>query len=291
MDIIKLIGNTPVAVIPYRGRTLVCKLEKANPSGSIKDRAAAGMILAAERDGLLREGGCIIEPTSGNTGIALAMIGAAKGYKVVMAMPESMSQERRSMITAYGAQLLLTPAAEGMSGAIAAAERYAAQNGAFMPMQFENPANTASHTATASELAQQAGSIDATVACVGSGGTFSGISAELKRRFPKCLCVAVEPAESAVLSGGKAGPHKIQGIGAGFIPKNMNVSLMDRVIAVEGDDAIETARSLARREGLFVGISSGAAFSAMLRIADELPEGSRIAGIFPDGGDRYLSVF
>ncbi len=287
MDVSKLIGNTPIVEIEYNGRTLLCKLEKYNMTGSVKDRPALGMILAAQKDGKL-DGGKIVEPTSGNTGIALAAIGAAMGYEVTLTMPESMSVERRKMIAAYGAKLVLTPAARGMSGAIEAAKQLEAE-GAFMPMQFENPANPASHRATAEEILHDAGKIDAFVATVGSGGTFTGTVRVLKEQLPKLLCVAVEPAESAVLSGGQPGPHRIQGIGAGFIPKNYDPTLADRVVTVKGDDAVEAMKTLGAKYGLSVGISSGAAFEAMKQVADSLPEGSRICGIFPDGGDRYLS--
>jgi len=287
MDITKLIGNTPMAEIEYNGRTLLCKLEKYNLTGSIKDRPALGMILAAQKEGKL-VCGKIVEPTSGNTGIGLAAIGAAMGYEVVLTMPESMSVERRKMITAYGAKVVLTPAEKGMAGAIEAAKQIEAE-GAFMPMQFENPANPASHRVTAGEILRDAGKIDAFVATVGSGGTFTGTARVLREKLPKLLCVAVEPAESAVLSGKKPGPHKIQGIGAGFVPKNYDPSLADRIVTVKSDDAIAAMKTLGAQYGLSVGISSGAAFEAMKQVADSLPEGARVCGIFPDDGDRYLS--
>ena len=276
-----------MAEIEYNGRTLLCKLEKYNLTGSIKDRPALGMILAAQKEGKL-VCGKIVEPTSGNTGIGLAAIGAAMGYEVVLTMPESMSVERRKMITAYGAKVVLTPAEKGMAGAIEAAKQIEAE-GAFMPMQFENPANLASHRATAGEILRDAGKIDAFVATVGSGGTFTGTARVLREKLPKLLCVAVEPAESAVLSGKKPGPHKIQGIGAGFVPKNYDPSLADRIVTVKSDDAIAAMKTLGAQYGLSVGISSGAAFEAMKQVADSLPEGARVCGIFPDDGDRYLS--
>lgn len=289
-EIARLIGSTPTVEIEWEGRVLICKLEMYNPSGSVKDRAAAAMLSSAISSGRLKEGGSIIEPTSGNTGISLAMLGAAMGVKTILAMPDNMSAERRKMMTAYGAELLLTPAREGMAGSIKAAKEFAGQNNAFMPMQFENPANVSAHAATAAELVRQTVNFDAFVACVGSGGTFTGVARQLKKTMPRAKLYAAEPAESAVLSGKAAAPHGIQGIGAGFVPKIMDLSLAAGVLTVSTESAKSAAAELARQNGISCGISSGAAFEAMKQAAMLLPKGSRIAGIFPDSGDRYLSL-
>ena len=280
-----LIGNTPLLEFSNFNASkglkakVIGKLEYFNPAGSVKDRIALAMIEDAEEKGLLKPGATIIEPTSGNTGVGLAFVSAAKGYKLVLTMPETMSQERRNLLKALGANLVLTPGAEGMKGAIL--------------QQFENPANPARHaTTTAQEIWHDTdGKVDIFVAGVGTGGTVSGVGKGLKAHNPDVKIVAVEPADSAVLSGGKPGPHKIQGIGAGFIPKTYDSSVVDEIIQVEGDDAIRTSRELAQKEGLLVGISSGAAVYAALQLA-RLPEneGKTIVALLPDTGERYLST-
>ena len=296
----ELIGHTPLLEVrnieraeALKGRILV-KIESFNPGGSIKDRAALSMIETAERAGLISPGATLIEPTSGNTGIGLAWIASVKGYRLILTMPESMSIERRKLLAALGATLILTPAAEGMKGAIARAEQIHSETpGSFIPSQFDNRANPAIHEATtAREIWDDTdGRIDIIVAGVGTGGTISGTARGLKHRNPDIKAYAVEPAESPVLSGGKPGPHKIQGIGAGFIPSNYDSSVVDGVIQVDADEAAASARLLATHEGLLVGISSGAALGAALRLA-RLPEneGKLIVAILPDTGDRYLST-
>jgi cysteine synthase A len=296
-DITRLIGHTPLVrlnrLAEGLGATVLVKLEYFNPSGSVKDRAALAMVEAAERDGRLAPGGLIVEPTSGNTGIALAMIAAARGYRCVFTMPESMSRERRALLRAFGAELVLTPAAEGMSGAIAAAESIAAERHGFVPQQFDNPANPETHRVTTAEEIWEdtAGEVDVVVAGVGTGGTITGIARGLKPRRPALRVVGVEPAESAVLSGGPKGPHPIQGIGAGFVPANYDGSLVDEVVQVDGPRAIEVARELARREGLLLGISSGAAVAAALEVAgrDE-SRGLTVVAVAASFGERYLST-
>ncbi len=295
-----LIGNTPLFEVAkiekeegLHARVLV-KLEYFNPGGSVKDRVALAMVEAAERSGALRKGGTIIEPTSGNTGVGLAMVAAAKGYKAVIVMPETMSEERRRLIAAYGAELVLTPGAEGMKGAIAKAEQLLAETpGAIIPQQFENPANPQVHyTTTGPEIWRDTeGTVDILVAGVGTGGTLSGVARALKERKPQVKAFAVEPAGSPVLSGGASGAHKIQGIGAGFVPKNYDSSMADGVITVSNDDAFVAARLMARHQGVLVGISSGAALHAALQLA-RLPEneGKTIVAIMPDTGERYLST-
>ncbi len=295
-----LIGNTPLLEVAkiekeegLHARVLV-KLEYFNPGGSVKDRVALAMVEAAERSGALREGGTIIEPTSGNTGVGLAMVAAAKGYKAVIVMPETMSEERRRLIAAYGAELVLTPGAEGMKGAIAKAEQLLAETpGAIIPQQFENPANPQVHyTTTGPEIWRDTeGTVDILVAGVGTGGTLSGVARALKERKPQVKAFAVEPASSPVLSGGASGAHKIQGIGAGFVPKNYDSSMADGVITVSNDDAFAAAQLMARHQGVLVGISSGAALHAALQLA-RLPEneGKTIVAIMPDTGERYLST-
>ena len=273
---------------------LIGKLEYFNPAGSVKDRVALAMIEDAERSGRLRPGATLIEPTSGNTGVGLALVSAVKGYTLILTMPETMSEERRKLLQAYGARLVLTPGAEGMSGAIAKAEELRDSiPGAVILQQFENPANPAAHIhSTAEEIWQDTdGQVDIFVACVGTGGTISGTGKGLKARRPDIRVVAVEPAESPVLSGGKAGPHKIQGIGAGFIPKTYDSGVVDQIMTVPGDEAIRTARELAREEGILVGISSGAAVYAATALAT-LPEneGKNIVVLLPDTGERYLST-
>ena len=296
MDFLSLIGNTPLVPIrrltPSADVRIWAKLEMMNPGGSVKDRIALSMVEAAERDGSLKPGGTILEPTSGNTGIGLVLVGAVKGYPVVLTMPESMSIERRKLLQGYGAELVLTPAAEGMSGAIARAEQLADKQGYFMPQQFQNPANQQVHRLTTGpEILQQCPeAIDYFVAGVGTGGTITGAGEILKAAYPNLKIVAVEPADAAVLSGGEPGSHKIQGIGAGFVPQVLNTKLLDEVITVENEEALDTARQLAKVEGLLVGISSGAAMAAALKIAARLDGRAAIVTVLPDTGERYLST-
>jgi cysteine synthase A len=296
----ELVGRTPLVEInniakeeELKARLLV-KVEFFNPGGSVKDRIALAMVEDAENKGLLKEKGVIIEPTSGNTGVGLAWVAAVKGYKLFLTMPESMSVERRNLLKSYGAELVLTPASEGMKGAIAKAQELKAQYpGSIIMGQFDNPANPAIHTATtAQEIWQDTdGRIDIFVAGVGTGGTLSGVSEGLKKLKPTVKTFAVEPSTSAVLSGEQVGPHKIQGIGAGFIPKNFRRSATDGILKVSTDEAIEGARMLARKEGLLVGISSGASFRAALALAkQEENAGKMIVALLPDTGERYLSM-
>jgi len=263
-----------------------------NPGGSVKDRIALSMIEAAERDGKLKPGGAIVEPTSGNTGIGLALVGAVKGYRVTLTMPESMSIERRKLLLGYGAELELTPAGDGMQGAIERAEQLVAEHGYFMPQQFQNPANPQVHRRTTGPeiLRQCPDPIDYLVAGIGTGGTITGVGEVLRLAFPTLQIIGVEPADSAVLSGSKPGPHKIQGIGAGFIPDVLSTQLLDEVITVTNDEAIETARKIAREEGLLVGISSGAAMAATLKVATRLAGPATIVTVLPSTGERYLST-
>mgnify|MGYP005849354631 CR=1 FL=1 len=293
--ILDLIGNTPVVRLqrlPGPGSATVwAKLEKDNPGGSVKDRIGKSMIEAAEADGILKPGSVIIEPTSGNTGIALAMVAAVKGYRLILVMPDTMSAERRAILKAFGAELILTPGAEGMKGAVAKAEALVREHGYFMPQQFKNPANPEVHRqTTAREILEQVGHVDAFVGGVGTGGTISGVGEILKQISPEVRIVAVEPADSPVLSGGQPGRHRIQGIGAGFVPDVLNRAVVDEVIPVTNEDAAETARRLAREEGLLVGISSGAAAWAALQVARRLGEGKVVVTVLPDTGERYLST-
>lgn len=298
--ITELIGNTPMIELRRFSEAMgvdtpiVAKAEAFNPGGSVKDRVALAMINDAERRGLLRPGGTIVEPTSGNTGVGLAMVAAARGYKVTLTMPETMSAERQRLARAFGAEVALTPGAEGMAGAVSSADRLrAATPGAVTLGQFDNPANPRCHYATtAMEIWRQTGGeIDVFVAGVGTGGTLSGIGRRLKELRPAVKVIAVEPAASAVLSGGKAGVHKIQGIGAGFVPKNFDASVADEILPVADDDALRAARLLARAEGILAGISSGAAAFAAATVARR-PEnkGLRVATLLPDTGERYLST-
>ena len=299
----ELIGKTPlVRLNKYNkkrglGATVLAKVEFFNPGGSVKDRIALAMIEDAERKGLLKPGGTIIEPTSGNTGVGLSLVGAVKGYNVILTMPETMSVERRKLAAAYGTHIVLTPGATGMKGAIAKAEELRATiPGSVILQQFDNPSNPAVHArTTGAELvadAQEAGiKIDAFVAGVGTGGTLSGSAITLRKAFPDVRIIAVEPEDSPVLSGGKPGPHKIQGIAAGFVAKNFNRDVVDEIVQVGNDDAFETARALAKEEGLLVGISSGAAAYAATLVARR-PEmaGKNIVTLLPDTGERYLST-
>jgi cysteine synthase A len=296
-DITELVGHTPLVRLRNLGAPggaeVLAKLEFFNPAGSVKDRIAVSMIDDAEARGVLKPGVTIVEPTSGNTGIAIAMVAAARGYDCVLTMPETMSRERRALLRGYGAQLVLTPGPDGMAGAIARATELAQQAGHLMLSQFDNPANPAAHRATtAVEIWDDTdGTVDIVVGGVGTGGTLSGVGEVLKARKPSVRIVAVEPAASPVLSGGAKGPHPIQGIGAGFVPANYDAAVVDEVIAVEAADAFATARAMATREGLLVGISSGAATFAALAVAAR-PEnaGRRLVVIIPSFGERYLST-
>jgi cysteine synthase A len=293
-NILELVGQTPVVRLnrlPLPGSAVVwAKLERANPGGSVKDRIATSMIEAAEQSGALKPGD-IIEPTSGNTGIGLAMVAAVKGYRCILVMPDTLSMERRTLFKAYGAELVLTPGAEGMNGAIAKAEELVRQHRGFMPQQFKNPANPEIHRrTTAVEVLGQVGYLDAFVAGVGTGGTITGVGQVLRAVLPGIQIIAVEPANSPVLSGGPAGKHKIQGIGAGFVPDVMDTGLLDRIIRVADEDAAETARRLARQEGILAGISSGAAVWAAVEVARELGEDKVVVTVLPDTGERYLST-
>jgi cysteine synthase A len=295
-EVSDLIGRTPIVKLKKlaaeASAEVYAKVEFINPGGSVKDRICLAMIEEAEGAGKLKPGGTIVEPTSGNTGIGLAMIGAARGYKVILTMPDTMSLERIYILKSYGAEVILTPGLEGMRGAIKKAEEVAKKKGAFMPQQFDNPANPEAHRrTTAVEILESLGErIDAFVAGVGTGGTITGVGEVLKLKNPEIKIIAVEPASSPVLSGGTPGPHKIQGIGAGFIPKVLNRGIIDRIITVKDDEAFRVARRLAEEEGLFVGISSGAAAFAALKIASELGEGKTVVTIFPDTGERYFSM-
>ena len=295
-----LVGNTPLMELSNYNKSkglkarLIVKLDSFNPAGSVKDRVALAMIEDAETSGLLKPGATIIEPTSGNTGIGLAFVAASKGYKLILTMPDTMSVERRNLLKALGAELVLTPGANGMKGAIARAEELkAATPGAVILQQFDNPANPAMHERTTGQeiWRDTEGHVDIFVAGVGTGGTVSGVGAALKKHNPAVKVVAVEPTDSPVLSGGAPGAHKIQGIGAGFVPKNYNPAVVDEILQVTNDDAIRTGRELAQKEGLLVGISSGAAVSAATRLA-LLPEneGKTIVALLPDTGERYLST-
>lgn len=296
----ELIGHTPLLELNRYGAKhqfqarVLAKLEYLNPAGSAKDRVGLSMILDAEEKGLLKPGGVIIEPTSGNTGIGLASVAAARGYRVILTMPDTMSAERRAMLAAYGAELVLTPGAQGMQGAVDKAQELARElPGSFIPDQFGNPANPEAHyRTTGPEIwADTDGKVDVFVAAVGTGGTISGTAKFLKEKNPAVYATAVEPAESPVLSGGKSGGHKIQGIGAGFVPKNYDASVIDEVLPVASADAIATKKQLSEKLGLLVGISSGAAVNAALQLAAR-PEfaGKTIVAILPDTGERYLSM-
>ena len=296
-DITGLIGSTPLIklnkIVPENYANIYAKVEYFNPGGSVKDRIALSMVVNAEKKGLLKKGGTIVEPTSGNTGIGLALIGAVKGYRVILVMSDDMSDERRSILKSYGAQIELTKAKYGMQGAIDRAEELTKRHhGYFMPQQFNNPANPEIHRrTTAKEIlkAMDGDQIDAFVSGVGTGGTITGVGEVLKTKNKEIKIVAVEPKTSAVLSGGKPGPHMIQGIGAGFIPKVLNTSIISEIIPVSDEDSFHTAKSLSKEEGLLVGFSSGAACFAALKVAEQLGKGNNVVAIFPDTGTRYLS--
>ncbi|PLX88698.1 MAG: cysteine synthase A [Desulfuromonas sp.] len=290
------IGNTPLVRIENPAAEDVAavwgKLESANPGGSVKDRIALAMIEDAERSGRLSAGMTIVEPTSGNTGIGLALVSAVKGYRLILTMPDTMSLERRRLFSAYGAELILTPGSLGMRGAIERAEAIAAERQAFLPQQFKNQANPQIHEKTTGpEIADAVeGQIDAFVAGVGTGGTITGVGRVLRQRFPGVKIFAVEPSDSPVLSGGDAGPHKIQGIGAGFVPDTLDTTIYDEVIRVQNDDAIAMARQLAHENGIFVGISAGANVFAARKVAAQLGAGKTVVTVLCDTGERYLST-
>lgn len=296
-NVTQLIGNTPLVklhkVVLDNSATVLAKLESRNPGGSVKDRIGLAMIQAAEKMGRLRNGGTIVEPTSGNTGIALAMVAAARGYHCILTMPETMSIERRQLLALYGAEIVLTPGSEGMSGAIAKAQEIVRQTpGAFMPHQFENPANPEVHRQTTAQEIWSAtdGQVDAFVCGVGTGGTISGVADVIKNRKPQFQAIAVEPAESPVISGGTHSPHKIQGIGAGFVPKNLEVDLLDGIELVTTAEAFAMRRRLIEEEGIMAGISSGASVCAAVRVAAKLGVGKTVVTIIHDTGERYLSM-
>jgi len=295
-SVFELIGNTPVVklnrLVDEDSADVYLKLEYMNPGSSVKDRIALAMIEDAEAKGTLKAGDTLIEPTSGNTGIGLAMVAAAKGINAILVMPDTMSQERRNLLRAYGAELVLTPGAEGMKGAIKKAEELAEEHGYFMPQQFSNEANAEIHRRTTGKeiLEQFDGELDAFIAGVGTGGTITGAGEVLKEAIPSIQLYAVEPTDSPVLSGGKPGPHKIQGIGAGFVPSILNTEIYDGIIQVKNEDAFELARKAAKEEGILGGISSGAAIYAALQTAKKLGKGKNVLAIIPSNGERYLST-
>ncbi|WP_270790397.1 cysteine synthase A [Enterococcus diestrammenae] len=295
--ILDLVGQTPIVKlqhsVPADAADVYVKLEYFNPGSSVKDRIALAMIEKAEAEGKLTAGGTIVEPTSGNTGIGLAMVGAAKGYQVVIVMPDTMSIERRKLMQAYGAQLILTPGAEGIKGSIAKAQELAEANDWFLPLQFENPENPLIHElTTGKEIVETfAGeTLDAFVAGIGTGGTITGAGRALRKVYPDILIYGVEPAESAVLEGGQPGPHKIQGIGTGFVPATLDTAIYDEAVSVTSEAALATARRIGQTEGLLVGISAGASINAALTVAAELGAGKKVLAIVPDNGERYLST-
>ncbi|MGA9226873.1 MAG: cysteine synthase A [Mesobacillus sp.] len=295
-SITELVGQTPIVklnrLVDDQSADVYLKLEYMNPGSSVKDRIALSMIEDAEAKGLLRQGDTIIEPTSGNTGIGLAMVAAAKGYKAILVMPETMSMERRNLLRAYGAELVLTPGPEGMGGAIRKAEELSKEHGYFVPQQFENAANPSIHEKTTGpEIVEQMGDqLDAFISGIGTGGTITGAGKVLREKYQDIKIIAVEPADSPVLSGGKPGPHKIQGIGAGFIPGVLDTNVYDEVIKVENEQAFEYARRAAKEEGILGGISSGAAIYAALETAKKLGKGKKVLAIIPSNGERYLST-
>lgn len=296
-SILDLIGNTPMVKlhkVPDKNMAaILAKLEMFNPGGSVKDRIALNMVEQAEKKGLLRPGAVIVEPTSGNTGIGLAIVGRVKGYKVILAMPEGTSQERIQILQSFGAEVVLTPAKDGMVGAVEKArEVVASLKDAFMPQQFTNPDNPAMHRKTTAKeiLKDTDGKIDAFVAGVGTGGTLTGVGEVLKKHDPKIRVVAVEPTTSAVLSGGRPGPHMIQGIGAGFVPEVLNRAVIDEIITVDDQESYQMAKRLSREEGIFAGLSCGAACVGALKVAKQLGASKTVVVIFPDSGERYLSM-
>jgi len=295
-SVTELIGNTPIVKLnrlpDQDSAEVYLKLEFFNPASSVKDRIALAMIEDAEKKGLLKPGDTIIEPTSGNTGIGLAMVAAAKGYKTILVMPETMSLERRNLLRAFGAELVLTPGPEGMRGAVKKAEELVKEHGYFMPQQFENEANPEVHRLTTGrEIVEQMGDqLDAFVAGIGTGGTITGAGEVLREKYPNIKIYAVEPKDSPILAGGKPGPHKIQGIGANFVPKVLNTKIYDEIIHITTEEAFEGARRAAREEGILSGISSGAAISAALKVAKQLGKGKKVLAIVPDTGERYFST-
>ena len=294
-NVLELIGSTPILkvknMVEENSADVYVKLEKFKPGGSTKDRAALGMIEEAEKSGKLKKGMTIVEPTSGNTGIGLAMIGKMKGYKVLIIMPETMSKERRDLIKAYGAELILTEGAKGMKGAISKAMELGKDDNYFIPQQFENLANSKKHyETTAEEILADIKDVDYFIAGVGSGGTLCGVGKKLKERVKNVKVLALEPKSSAVLSGEEAGPHNIQGIGAGFVPGNYNKDVVDDIIRVSDEDAIRTTKEFAQKEGILVGISSGAAIFAALELAKKVGKGKKIVTVAPDGGEKYISM-
>ncbi len=296
-SVLDLVGNTPLVhlrrVVPANSAAVYAKLESMNPAGSVKDRIALAMVEEAERSGRLQAGATIVESTSGNTGIGLAMVAAAKGYRLILTMPDDMSLERRKLLSRYGVEIILTPRMEGMTGAVRVAEELVRKNpGYFMPQQFENPANPEAHRRTTAEEIIEAldGSVDAFVAGVGTGGTITGVGQVLKSRRPETQIIAVEPAASPLLSGGRARPHGIQGIGASFVPKVLDRSVLDEIVKVSDQDALQMAVRLTREEGLMVGISAGANVHAAGQVAQRLGPGHTVVTILPDTGERYLSI-
>ncbi|SEU10385.1 cysteine synthase A [Salinibacillus kushneri] len=295
-NIIDVIGNTPVVklngIADENSADIYVKLEYMNPGSSVKDRIAKAMIEDAEEKGRLKPGDTIIEPTSGNTGIGLAMVAAAKGYRTILTMPDTMSKERRNLLRAYGAELVLTPGSEAMKGAIAKAEELQKEHGYFMPQQFDNDANPRVHEeTTGKEIVEQMGDqLDAFVAGIGTGGTITGAGQALKKHYENIKLYAIEPENSPVLSGGKPGPHKIQGIGAGFVPEVLDTKVYDDVITVTNESAFETAREVAKSQGILGGISSGAAIYAAKQVAKELGKGKKVLAVLPSNGERYLST-
>ncbi|PWU67809.1 MULTISPECIES: cysteine synthase A [Gracilibacillus] len=295
-NIAELIGNTPIVKLNRtadpEAAEIYLKLEFMNPGSSVKDRIGLAMIEAAEQEGVLKSGDTIIEPTSGNTGIGLALVAAVKGYRAILVMPDTMSMERRNLLRAYGAELLLTPGAEGMKGAIKKASELQEKHGYFMPQQFNNQANPDVHArTTGKEIVEQMGDqLDAFVSGIGTGGTITGAGKVLKEHFKDIKIYAVEPADSAILSGGKPGPHKIQGLGAGFVPGVLNTKVYDEVITVTNDQAYETAREAAKKDGVLGGVSSGAAIYAAKQVAKKLGKGKKVLAVLPSNGERYLST-
>ncbi|HLR08562.1 MAG TPA: cysteine synthase A [Bacillota bacterium] len=294
--IVGVIGETPIVKLKQDATKdqadIYVKLEFMNPASSVKDRIAMAMIEAAEKDGTLKEGDTIIEPTSGNTGIGLAMVAAAKGYKSILVMPDTMSMERRNLLRAYGAELVLTPGAEGMKGAIQKAEELQKQHGYFMPQQFSNESNPDIHARTTGEeiVKQMKDGLDGFISGIGTGGTITGAGKVLRKHFSNIKIYAVEPEDSPVLSGGNPGPHKLQGLGAGFVPDILDTTIYDDVIRISNDEAFKVARQVATSDGILGGISSGAAIAAARQVADELGKGKKVLAILPDNGERYLST-